>query len=262
MRSVLGIDAAWTEKNPSGLALVVETEAGWSLNSISKSYGQFIGSDPKSNTPDIAKLISSCVEKIGRRPDIVAVDMPLSHKPIEKRRTSDTEISKEFVAFKAPTHSPLPTRPGRLADQIREDFVSVGYSLCTATGLQIPGVIEVYPHAALIRLTGDKIRLEYKTGKTKKYWPHIEDLDERRRLLRQVWQRIVETLNREIDGVAEKLPIPSPEQVGAALKEFEDQLDAVVCAYVAIAALEGRARAFGDADSAIWVPAPSVAGPA
>jgi predicted RNase H-like nuclease len=41
---------------------------------------------------------------------------------------------------------------------------------------------------------------------------------------------------------------------GRALKAYEDQLDAVVCAYVAIAALEGRAESYGDDVSAIWVP--------
>jgi predicted RNase H-like nuclease len=39
-------------------------------------------------------------------------------------------------------------------------------------------------------------------------------------------------------------------------KAFEDTLDAAICAWVGVCALEGRAEALGDAVSAIWVPLP------
>jgi predicted RNase H-like nuclease len=42
--------------------------------------------------------------------------------------------------------------------------------------------------------------------------------------------------------------------LGWRLKAYEDKLDAVVCAAVAIACLNGEARAFRDEDAAIWVP--------
>ena len=41
---------------------------------------------------------------------------------------------------------------------------------------------------------------------------------------------------------------------GAKVKAYEDALDAAVCAWVAICALRGRAKPFGDHQSAIWVP--------
>jgi len=40
-------------------------------------------------------------------------------------------------------------------------------------------------------------------------------------------------------------------------KAYEDKLDAVICAWVAIAALDGAATPYGDATSAIWVPNPA-----
>jgi len=43
---------------------------------------------------------------------------------------------------------------------------------------------------------------------------------------------------------------------GIELKAYEDALDAIVCAWVAICALEGRAAPFGDDASAIWIPLP------
>ncbi len=46
---------------------------------------------------------------------------------------------------------------------------------------------------------------------------------------------------------------------GWRLKAYEDRLDAVICAAVAIACLNGAATVFGDDDAAIWVPVPDVA---
>jgi hypothetical protein len=40
------------------------------------------------------------------------------------------------------------------------------------------------------------------------------------------------------------------------MKAYEDALDAVVCACVAICALEGCARPYGDPGSAVWIPNP------
>ena len=113
--------------------------------------------------------------------------------------------------------------------------------------------MEVYPHAALLALSGDRTRLTYKAGKTTTYWP---DALRPERLVRlgEVWRRIVALLDTRIAGVADALPAPSPDTRGRALKDYEDRLDAVVCAFVATTALDGRADAYGDADSAIWVP--------
>lgn len=179
--------------------------------------------------------------------------MPLALTPIVGRRVSDRAISSAFGAAKAATHSPSALRPGRLADAFREDFAREGFALCTAQGVVTPGLMEVYPHAALLALTGDKTRLTYKAGKTTIYWPGAA-LPLRRERLGEVWRRVVALLAARIAGVAEALPPPSPKVRGRELKAYEDRLDAVVCAYVAIAALNGEARAYGDEVSAIWVP--------
>jgi predicted RNase H-like nuclease len=259
VRVALGIDAAWTATQPSGVALAVETAQGWRLKAVASSYARFrevalageATSPARGEAPDPAALLDACRLLAGRAPDLIAVDMPLALTPIVGRRTSDRAISSAFGAAKAATHSPSEVRPGKLADRLCEDFKRAGYGLCTADGVETPGIMEVYPHAALLALSGDKTRLTYKAGKTTTYW---RDLDRPERLVRlaDVWRRIVELLETRIAGVAVALPLP--EMRGRALKDFEDRLDAVVCAWVAIAALDGRARAFGDAESAIWVP--------
>jgi predicted RNase H-like nuclease len=198
-------------------------------------------------------LLAACRRLAGRAPDLVALDMPLARTPIVGRRASDRAISSAFGAAKAATHSPSVLRPGPVADKLREDFAREGFPLCTAEGLRSPGIMEVYPHAALLALTGDRVRLTYKAGKTTTYWPDAP-LAERQARVREVWRRIVGLLEPRIAGVAAALPPPGPDVRGRAAKAYEDSLDAVICAWVAISALEGRARAFGDAGSAVWVP--------
>ena len=263
MKLALGLDAAWTATEPSGVALAREEADGWRLLAVESSYARFREraagrtpeSPPRGEPPDVASLLDACRLLVGRAPDLVAVDMPMARTPIVGRRASDLAISRAYGAAKAATHSPSALRPGRLSDKLREDFAAQGFALCTTEGVRTPGLMEVYPHTALLALTGERVRLTYKASKTTTYWPETA-LDERRIRLRDVWRGIVAALDDQIAGVAEALPPPSPEIKGRALKAYEDQLDAVVCAYVAIAALRGEVRAYGDDNSAIWVPLP------
>lgn len=42
MTTVLGIDAAWTAKNPSGVAIVQKRTSGWELLAAEPSCGHFL----------------------------------------------------------------------------------------------------------------------------------------------------------------------------------------------------------------------------
>lgn len=152
----------------------------------------------------------------------------------------------------AGTHSPSSTRPGPITDALRADFEARGYPLATAqpTGRAI---VEVYPHPALIAFLGKEYRLSYKAGRVRHYWPDLVK-EARRENLFAIWREIVTALDPLISGVSGALPLPRPDAGVAALKTFEDQLDAVICAAVGIEILAGRAIAYGDAASAIWVP--------
>ncbi len=269
-RAVLGIDAAWTEKQPSGVALAVETDGGWRLEAVEASYAGFIvradgaatgEGRPRGDKPDAAKLLEAALTICGRV-DLIAVDMPMARDPIVGRRQCDNQISSKFGAAGAATHSPNENRPGRISDALRASFEAEGYVLRTMGDDSSPlanGLVEVYPHAALIQFFGVTRRLEYKAGKTLIYWPKLS-CDDRRVKLRSVWTRIVEALDRRIAGVASALPPPPPGCLGWRLKAYEDELDAVVCCAVAIACLEGKARAYGDENAAIWVPCAEPAG--
>ncbi|MGO7301379.1 DUF429 domain-containing protein [Rhizobium ruizarguesonis] len=261
-RSVLGIDAAWTEGQPSGVALIADHGSGWEVIEATASYAAFLdierdGSSVarhRGSIPDARSLLLATNTRLGRAVDLVAVDMPLSMIPIVSRRISDNMISTAYGARHASTYTPSATRPGKLSEGLRMGFEDAGYSLAVS-GLKSRSLIEVYPHPALIELAAADRRLPYKQSKIRRYWPDASHGDRRANLL-LTWARIVELLDVEIRGVSEALPLPPADARGYELKAFEDTLDAVVCAWAGACALNGRARAYGDDTSAIWVPAP------
>ena len=103
----------------------------------------------------------------------------------------------------------------------------MGYGLCTKPPAR--GLIEVYPHAALIEFLGEPRRLPYKAAKIRAYWPDLTDLGDRQAKLRTIWIRIADALDQRIAGVTEALHSVAPDLRGWRLKPYEDKLDAVVC---------------------------------
>jgi len=92
--------------------------------------------------------------------------------------------------------------------------------------------------------------------KIRSYWPTLTPPQRRERLYQQ-WREIVFLLDREIAGVEAALARLDAAANGLALKAYEDALDAIVCAWVGVCALEGRATPLGNELSAIWVPLPN-----
>ncbi|MEH3159959.1 MAG: DUF429 domain-containing protein [Sphingomonas taxi] len=257
---MLGIDAAWTLAQPSGVALAVRDGGRWTLRAVAPSYAHFLDlargvvreAPPAGSAPDAAALLAAAEQLAGAPVDLVAIDMPLATLPITARRESDNAITRAFGGRWCGTHSPSAERPGAISDRLRAGFEAAGYPLRTQDA-QGGGLIEVYPHPALVVLAGAARRLPYKAGKTRSYWPG-ESLAARRVLLAAEWTQIAALLVTRIDGVAEVLPSLPEGATGLARKAQEDMLDAIVCAWVGTCALDGTAEAYGDTDSAIWVP--------
>ncbi|CZT38059.1 DUF429 domain-containing protein [Rhizobium sp. 9140] len=262
MRSVLGIDAAWTEGEPSVVALIADDGSGWRLVEVAASYAAFLaeGDTPstyirhRGSVPDSESIVNTARSKIGTNVDVVAIDIPLSMTPITGRRASDNMISSLYGARHASTHTPSATRPGRLSDELRKGFDAIGYPLVMSE-FSGKALLEVYPHPALIELAAAERHLAYKHSKMWKYWPDAPPSLRRTRLF-EVWMQIVVLLDARISGVAAALSFPPLEARGYEMKAFEDMLDAMVCAWVGACALDGEARAYGDSMSAIWVPIP------
>ena len=259
-KAILGIDAAWTATQPSGVALAAGSGSGWCLLTVQPSYQRFLAvargdapeARPSGGLPDVPAFLAACERLYPGGVDLVAVDMPLSLETITARRTSDNRVSQAYGARHCGTHTPSVTRPGRISDDLRAACASAGYRLVTA-GQPEHALIEVYPHPALVELAGAERRLPYKLSKIRTYWPTLTSIGRKTRLLEE-WGRIVALLDKEIAGVAAALPPPSVGASACELKAYEDQVDAVVCVWVGACALHGTADPFGDEASAIWIP--------
>ncbi|PIO98988.1 DUF429 domain-containing protein [Pleomorphomonas carboxyditropha] len=249
---VLGIDAAWTAANPSGVALAAGASGVWRLLAVAASFEDFIALSDAGQGSGPAALIAAAARLAGRAPDLVAVDMPMMDAPIVARRAADNAVNRAYAGRGAGTHSPTVDRPGAVGRALESGLSEAGYPLATLD-IRPPCRIEIYPHPALIELTGAARRLEYKISRTGRYWPGLP-LAERRRRLSGVWSTIVAALDGTLAGSSALLPLPPSEARGRRLKAFEDRLDAVVAAHAGAMALDGRARPYGDAASAVWVP--------
>jgi predicted RNase H-like nuclease len=270
-RVVLGIDAAWTTQNPSGVALVANYEGRWCLLCVDHSYsnfvqraggGRFEERPPTGVAPNARSLLDTAHAIANHPVDLVTIDIPLSRQPIFGRRVSDNCISSHFGACGCGTHTPNENRPGKVSEMLRNDFSAAGYPLITEynyTG-ELRGIAEVYPHPALLSLVDCNYRLPYKCSKVRSYWPGAEPCS-RRENLRGIWEKIINSFSNcqgpHIDGVHEQIR-PDFSNFGTRAKAFEDKIDAVVCAWVGVCLLEGLAEPFGDHESAIWVPKKSI----
>ena len=67
MVGVLGIDAAWTEKEPSGVALIEDSQGGWRCVTVTPSYSSFLAlaegtpvdwtTKTRGALPDVGRLV-------------------------------------------------------------------------------------------------------------------------------------------------------------------------------------------------------------
>lgn len=177
--------------------------------------------------------------------------MPLATGPITARRAADNAICSAFAAAQAAVHGPALMQPG-LADRIRADFAVAGYPLAVAGSTGIPALIETYPHPIIMQLCRSPRRLPYKAAKTRTYWPGL-DAAARRERLRTVWERLHAAL---LDRLTVDLPDLNHvfSLSFAAMKPFEDRLDALACALGGLAYARGEAVPYGDRFAAIWLP--------
>lgn len=267
MSVVLGIDAAWTAGAPSGVGLVVSQASAWRCVAVAPSYEAFLGLAEgaavdwarrgfRGSAADVPALLAAAHRLAGAPVDVVTIDMPVSTQPISGRRTADNAVSRAFGARGCSAHSPSAVRPGALGAALSQAFADAGFPLATmaAGGSVGPRLLEVYPHPALLSLLGRGYRVPYKVSRARRYWPSKTPARRIDALLAQ-FAAVYEALS----AVFGSLPLPAPAKFAAktlaALKRYEDALDALVCAWVGVQFLAGKACAYGDEAAAVWCPA-------
>ena len=263
---VLGIDAAWTAHQPSGVALVQRKGSHWQCTALAPSYDSFLAlasgqpQDPatkaRGSEPDPAALLQASQQLTGQSVSCVSVDMPLATTPITGRRAADNAVSSRFGTRGCAVHSPSAQRPGAIADRLRGNLATLGCSLhTTSANRDLPALIEVYPHVALLALLGREYRVPYKVSRSLQYW-RSEQLSPAGRIARILheFMAIRAGLAQHIRAIPLIIPERREVKTLASLKPIEDMLDALVCAWMGIEHLRGRTSELGDSSAAIWVP--------
>jgi predicted house-cleaning noncanonical NTP pyrophosphatase (MazG superfamily)/predicted RNase H-like nuclease len=253
---ILGIDAAWTSKEPSGVAVLKYIKNGkHELVKLARSYEEFIegdidwSKDAAGSYPNMKKLLEVCKGK-GYNIEVAALDMPLSSTPIIGRRAAEKLRSSAYAKYGAATHSPTLESPCKVSEDI--------FSQLKANGLDFAYYykegavfIQVYPHSAIIELLKLQKKLMYEVNKSSIYWPEERD----KKLINNLNQ-LRNELSRYVANIDNFLPllVNSKKYRTKTLKEYEDMLDAIVCGLVGCFYIDGNITVYGDEAGAIWVP--------
>ncbi len=231
----VGVDLAWGENKPTGLAVL---DGDGTLVHISA-----VQSDEDILAALAPYLQGGC---------LVAFDAPLIVKNPTGNRPAEAALNVDFAPFEAGAH---PANTGR-AEFSRTPR---GAALSAQLGLDLNPrsrrtrrAIEVYPHPATVAL--------FRLGRTLKY------KNKPGRSVELLKEELL-TLTRLVEGLAGAQPAlrvggagsPWSQLVSAAragrrkseLRVVEDQVDAVVCAYVALLAARHpeRMTTYGDGDT-------------
>ncbi len=218
----IGIDLAWSPRNGTGLAVTKKKGARWVVREALSSLG--------TNREILDVLLSY----VGDKPTIVAIDAPLV-VPYETRgREGDRLITKLFGPYDAGVYPATRFYLGRYGGKriwnLVEDLEKAGFAhnCRVEPGKPARTFFETYPHAATVALFGLRKTLKYKTRQGRTYatrWRAFRQLESRLRDLSGFRPAMV--------GVDKFLTNDLRTLRGGKLKEYEDRIDAILCAYIA-----------------------------
>jgi predicted RNase H-like nuclease len=251
----------------TGVSLLEQIRSGWRLAAVAPSYETFVelsqGTAVDWNAkkftgsrPRIAEVLQAARKLTSAEIGVVAVDMPVATVRFDSRREADSAISRAFGGRGCSAHSPSAERPGSLGASVMAQLECEGFPLattCRDSQGRAACTIEVYPHPALLVLLSRGYRVCYKVSRSLKYWKGTS-VSERIRYLLQEFRQIQAALQSELGPLTFELPRTGQVSTLSKLKRYEDALDAIVCGWVGSRYLDGRADAYGDLTSTIWVP--------
>ena len=226
----IGVDLAWGDRKPTGLAVLDDDGRLQHVSTVRTD-------------DEIADALAAYVEG----DCLVAIDAPLIVKNATGNRPAEAELNRDFARFDAGAH-PSNTGKPEFRDGTR------GARLCSRLGLDMNPrsgrarrAIEVYPHPATITLfrLGRTLKYKQKPGRT------LEELTSELTVL----MGLVEGLSAadppiDVSGKAWAELVSAVESASrkSHLRVVEDQVDAVLCAYVALFAdrRPERTTTYGD----------------
>ena len=208
----VGVDLAWGERNPTGVA-AVDTDG------VLRHVGA-AGSDD-----DVLAQLEPFVDG----PCVVAFDAPLVVVNPSGNRPCEAALNRDFRRFDAGTH-PANTGLAWFADGGRAARLARALRLDLDPGSTAPRkALEVYPHAASVALFGLSKTLKYKQKQGR------EATGLRSELLRLM--DFIESLDDlTVTGSTDWLALRTAVRAAtrkSQLRRAEDPVDAVLCAYIA-----------------------------
>lgn len=217
----VGIDLAWSSNNPSGVAVIEQEEGRGKLVHV-----ETVETDEE--------IIDAVEEQVGEDSAFVTIDAPLVVPNETGRRPAEEQVGELFRKYNAGAHPANRNRLSQWTGRVRGEEIA---ELLEESGFDhTPHIedretdrifFEVYPHPSMVVLFDLETVLPYKKkgGRDyetvweafKKYQQFMKDLKDEEPSF-----EAPEILDKEIEGVR-----------GKELKEYEDKLDAVFCAYIA-----------------------------
>lgn len=236
----VGLDLAWAVHNPSGGAVITLDGTG----------GRVLDVTLLGDNADVLAFIDRYVPV--DEGGIVAIDAPLRVPNVSGSRPAERELARVFGRYQAGAHPANRALVADTAGRVRgEELVAAlkerGFVLdpFLTTGVKTRRVVEVFPHPAMVSLFGLSRTLKYKNK------------GQGREPLLAAWAalhghlRALEGATPTLSGLEAVLNTDVAALRGRALKNHEDQVDAVVCAYVALYAWTwgaARTEVFGTLD--------------
>lgn len=229
----IGIDLAWGERQPTGLAVLDEDGALVHVSAVRTD-------------DEIAERLAPYVDG----PCLVAIDAPLVVRNEAGSRPAEKALTRDFRRFEAGCHPSNLSKP-EFRDGPR------GARICKRLGLDMDPrsgrarrAIEVYPHPATIVLFGLDRTLKYKDKRGR-------DVELLRGELLTLMKHVESVVRTEETWAALRHAVETATRKSE-LRVVEDQVDAVVCAYVGLFAdrFPDRTTVYGDlAEGYIVTPA-------
>ena len=205
----IGIDLAWGERQPTGVAVLDDDARLLALAAVRTDE-------------EIAAVLAPYVEG----ECLVAIDAPLVVTNPTGSRPAEKALSKDFRRFEAGTH-PSNTGKPEFVDGTRGARVSslLGLDMNPRSG-RARRAIEVYPHPATVVLFGLSRTLKYKAKAGR-------DVELLRGELLVLMTHVESVVTIDAAWVALRTQVETATRKSQ-LRVVEDQVDAVVCAYVAL----------------------------
>ncbi len=234
----VGIDLAWGDRNPSGLA-VLRMDEDW----VEEVFpARLLYSDEE--------IVGAINEADSGETLVIAVDAPLIVPNLTGERPVERAVRQRFSRYHAGCHPANrrllgdPPRGERLC-RLLEVRLGVQVAVAPPVRERCRVVFEVYPHAAMVNLFSLPRILQYKARPGRSLAYRRQQIQELIRLLGCLTQPTL-----QLPDWLHLLP-----ETGAELKRLEDRVDALFCAWLSARACLLGGEVVGDAmTGSIWLP--------